>query len=114
MHNTPTSLFWLCYHRGDRLVGVVIMQARELLEARMLAAIYGHDKLAEFAEGHEISAEQASMVTPNFIDRMLSPDDVSRLVTWIESETARKRIQTEPDAISALPRDFHSSRVNFE
>jgi hypothetical protein len=90
------------------------MEARELLEARMLAAIYGYDQLAEFTEGYEISVEQASMVTPNFIGRMLSPDDVSRLVTWIESETARKRMRTEPDAIFAVPRDFHPSRVNLD
>ena len=88
------SLFWLCYHRDDRLLGVVILEARELLEARMLAAIDGLDQLADFSEGYELSAQHAAMVSANLVGRMLSPDEAGRLTAWIESEAARKSMQT--------------------
>jgi hypothetical protein len=87
-------LFWLCYHRDNRLLGVAIIEARELLEARMLAAIGGFDKLADFSEGYELSAQHAAMVSANLIGRMLSPAEAGRLMAWIESEAARKNMQT--------------------
>ena len=89
------SVFWLCYHRNQRLVGVVIIEARELLEARMLAAIDGVDKLADFFEGYELSAQHAAMVPADLIGRMLSPDEASRLMAWIESEALRKNTLTK-------------------
>src|SRR5438270_6377777 len=56
------SLFWLSFRRNEKFFGVVIIEARELLEARMLAAIDGLDECAEFAEGYELSAQQAAMI----------------------------------------------------
>src|SRR5580700_7480339 len=55
-------LFWLCYRRDMRLLGVVIIEAGELFEARMLAAIAGLDKLADFYQGYELSAQHRAMV----------------------------------------------------
>jgi hypothetical protein len=87
-------LFWLCYQRNRRLVGVVIVEAGELLEARMLAAIAGLDKLADFSEGYELGAQHRAMVSANMIGRMLSPDEATRLAAWLESEANRKSTQT--------------------
>jgi len=42
------SLFCLCYRRDNTFLGVVMVEARTLLEARMLAAIDGLDQLADF------------------------------------------------------------------
>ena len=42
------SLFWLSYQRAHGQLGVVIIEAGELLEARMLAAVAGLDKGAWF------------------------------------------------------------------
>jgi hypothetical protein len=86
------SLFWLTYHRDQSLFGVVIIQAGELLEARMLAAISGLDNGADFLEGHALSAQCAAMVSTGSIARMLWPDEANRLMAWIESEAARKGI----------------------
>ena len=88
------SLFWLCYHRDNRLLGVVIIEARELLEARMLAAIDGIDRLANFSQGYELSAQHAAMVSPSWIGRMLTPDESGRLLAWIEAEATRKSSRT--------------------
>jgi len=84
------SLFWLRYHRDQKLLGVVIIEAGELLEARMLAAIDGLDNGGDFAEGHALNGQCAAMVSPRSVARMLSPDEADGLRAWIESETARK------------------------
>jgi hypothetical protein len=87
-------LFWLCYRRDMRLLGVVIIEAGELFEARMLAAIAGLDKLADFYQGYELSAQHRAMVALNMTGRMLSPDEAAGLAAWIESEAIRKNMQT--------------------
>jgi hypothetical protein len=87
-------LFWLCYRRADALVGVVIIEAAELLQARMLAAIDGLDKLADYSGGYELSAEQTAMIWPNLIGRMISPEEAARVLSWIESEAARKNVES--------------------
>ena len=46
------SLFWLSFRRNGKLVGIVVLEVRELLEARMLAAIDGLGECAEFAGGY--------------------------------------------------------------
>ena len=84
------SLFWLSYRRDLRLFGVVIIEAGELLEARMLAAVAGLDRGADFSEGYALSVPCAAMVSAGSIARTLSPDEANRLMAWIESEVARK------------------------
>ena len=86
------SLFWLSYSRDQTLAGVLIIEARELLEARMLAAVGGLDKGADFFEGYALSEACAAMVSARSVARMLPPDEADRLITWIESEAARKGI----------------------
>lgn len=89
------ALFWLSYCRHEELVGVVIIEARNLLEARMIALIESLDKFADFAEGYELSSQEAAMISSSSIGRMLPPAEVNRLITWLESEAARKGIQTD-------------------
>ena len=86
------SLFWLSYHRDQRQTGVLIIEARELLEARMLAAVAGLDNGAEFSEGYAISEQCAAMISARSVARMLPLDEADRLMIWIESEAARKGI----------------------
>jgi hypothetical protein len=87
------SLFWLSYHCEHGRFGVVIVEARDLLEARMLAALAGLDKGAPFSEGYPVSAQCAAMISARSLARMLPPDEADRLSAWIESEAARKGIQ---------------------
>jgi len=88
-----TSLFCLCYRRDNAPLGVVFIEARSLLEARTYAAIDGADQLADFSQGFELDADQASSVPPESRGRMISPDAARGLMAWIESETYRKRTQ---------------------
>jgi hypothetical protein len=84
----PTkSLFWLTYRRSNELLGVVIVSAGSLLEARMLAAIDGVDDRADFSEGHELRAKD---VPHHVIGRMLPPDEAHRLIAWSEAEAFRQ------------------------
>jgi hypothetical protein len=93
------SLFWLSYRRAEELVGVIIIEARNLLEARMIAVIEGLDKRADFAEGYALSPHEAAMISSHAVGRMLPPAEVNRLIAWIESEAARKSIQTDQRVI---------------
>jgi hypothetical protein len=87
-----TSLFLLCYRRDSNALGVVIIAARELLEARMLVTIDGLDRGADFFAGYKLNAHHAAMVTADLIGRMLLPNEIDRLLAWIESEAARKKM----------------------
>jgi hypothetical protein len=86
------SLFWLNYHHGRGRAGVLIIEARELLEARMLAAVAGLDNGVKFSGGYALSEQCAAMVSVRSVARMLPLDEADRLMTWIESEAARKGI----------------------
>jgi len=98
------TLFWLSFRRSGNFVGVVVLEARELLEARMLAAIDGLDECAEFAEGYELSAQQAAMISSQSLGRMLPPSEVSRLISWIKSETARKNGPVKQQHLESIDR----------
>jgi len=98
------SLFWLSFRRDRKLVGIVVPEARELLEARMLAAIDGLDECAEFAGGYELNAEQAGMISSQSLGRMLPPAEVSRLIAWIKSEGTRKNIPVNQQHLESIDR----------
>jgi hypothetical protein len=94
------SLFWLSYQHEHGQPGVVIIEAGELLEARMLAAVTGLDEGAEFSEGYALSGPCAAMVSARSVARMLTPDEANRLMAWIESEASRKGIEPRQSACS--------------
>jgi hypothetical protein len=51
-------MIWLTYGRAGRLIGVVIMEAPTLIQARMDAAVEGIiDAGAHVVEGHKLSAK---------------------------------------------------------
>jgi hypothetical protein len=98
------SLFWLSYQRDHQLACVVIIKARELLEARMLAAIDGLDGGAQFVEGYELHAAEAAMISLQSIGRMLTPAEVSQLIAWIESEASRTNRQVNHRHLRSIDR----------
>lgn len=83
------SLFCLRYQLHNGSLGVVIIEAGTLLEARMFAAIDGIDQLADFSEGYDLNGHRV-MIPDHAIGRMLSPGEAA----WIESEMNRKAIPT--------------------
>ena len=44
-------MWWLCFERDGRLLGVAIVEAYSLPAARMRAALLGHDPDGNFTEG---------------------------------------------------------------
>jgi hypothetical protein len=82
--------FWMTYRDSGRLVGVVIMEAPSLIEAGF-KAIRGVGAGATFADGHELSADQAALVPEGKIGRMLSPDEAERLLAKLATRIERPR-----------------------
>jgi hypothetical protein len=74
--------FWMTYRDSGRSVGAIIMEAPSLIQAG-LKVIRGVGAGATFAEGHELSADQAALVPA--IGRMLATDEAERLLTKLKA-----------------------------
>jgi hypothetical protein len=81
--------YWLTYGDADRFVGVSIMEAPLMLEARMNAAVRRIAAGLPFAEGHELSAKPIALVPPTKIGRMLSRTEAMELIRWLEDHVRR-------------------------
>jgi hypothetical protein len=79
------SYFWLTYGSADGLVGVVIMEAPSMLQARMNAAVRNIAAGAPFADGHELSARLMASVPPTQVGRMLSGAEAAELIRRLDS-----------------------------
>jgi hypothetical protein len=79
------SYFWLTYGNADRFVGVAIVEAPSMLQARMNAAVRSIAASAPFAEGHELSARLMASVPPTQIGRMLSGAEAAELIRRLDS-----------------------------
>jgi hypothetical protein len=83
------SHFWLTYGSADKLVGVVIMAAPSMLQARMNAASRSIPAGAPFAEGHELSARLMACVPPTQVDRMLCGAEAAELIRRLDARSRR-------------------------
>ena len=81
--------FWLTYGDADRFVGVAIMEAHSLLEARMNAAVRRIAAGVPFAEGHQLSPKLIALVPPTKIGRMLSRIEAIQLIRDLEDHMRR-------------------------
>jgi hypothetical protein len=77
--------FWLTYGSAGGLVGVVIMEAPSVLQARMNAAVRSIAAGAPFAEGHELSARLMASVPPTQVGRMLSGVEAGELIRRLDA-----------------------------
>jgi len=78
--------FWLTYGKAGRLIGVVIIEAPTLIQARMNAAVEGIiDAGAPFVEGHKLSAKLMASVLPSQVGRKMSGAEAAELICWLES-----------------------------
>jgi hypothetical protein len=82
--------FWLTYNQGGRLLGVVIVDSADLIQARLKAAVAGADQGAQFCEGHKLDHATAALLPDTAIGRMLSPDEAARLVRKIERQIPKR------------------------
>jgi hypothetical protein len=81
--------FWLTYGDADRFVGVAIMEAPSILEARMNAAVRRIAAGLPFAEGHQLSPKLIALIPPTQIGRMLSRTEAMELIRWLEDHVRR-------------------------
>jgi hypothetical protein len=81
--------FWLTYGDADRFVGVAIMEAPSLLEARMNAAVRRIAAGLPFAEGYQLSSKLIALVPPTKIGRMLSRTETMELIRDLEDHMRR-------------------------
>jgi hypothetical protein len=82
--------FWLTYRDGVRLIGVVIIEAPSLIQARLKAAAGGVEGGAPFAKGHLLGAEMVPLVPPTQIGRMLSGNEAAKLLARFEGLKNRR------------------------
>jgi hypothetical protein len=82
--------FWLTYRDGVRLIGVVIIEAPSLIQARLKAAVSGVDVGAPFAKGHLLGAAIVALVPPTQIGRMLSGNEAAKLLARFEGLKHRR------------------------
>ena len=78
------SYFWLTYGEASRLVGVVILEAPSMLQARINAAAWSIAAGAPFAEGYELSARLMASVPPTQVGRMMSGAEAAELLRRLE------------------------------
>jgi hypothetical protein len=81
-------LFWLTYrfpigrvvrYPNGRVVGVVVLDAPDLPEAKFQAAVYGKNRGLEFASGHQLDPLSAEQIPANMIGRFLNRGDLRKL-----------------------------------
>jgi hypothetical protein len=74
------TLFWLTYRYSEgSAAGVVVVESRGLLHARLMASLSGADRGLEFASGHPLDPESAGQVPANMIGRFLDEGDLRKL-----------------------------------
>jgi len=83
-------LFWIFYRNNDRPAGVVIKDAANLGDARMLAKRDGFETGVIFAEGHMLDAELSTMVAPEEIGRFLLLPEANLIIKRFEAAASAK------------------------
>jgi hypothetical protein len=81
-------LFWLTYrypqgrvvrYPDGRVAGVVVIEAPDLLQARLKAALAGADRELEFASGHQLDPLSAEQIPDEMLGRRLNRGDLRKL-----------------------------------
>jgi hypothetical protein len=70
-------MWWLTYRRSGKVVGVVVIEAPSLIDARMHATLEAVEAGVDFADGHELDAALAALVPAEQLERMLSIEEAT-------------------------------------
>ena len=73
-------MWWLCFERDGRLVGVAIVEAYSLTDARAGAALQELAHECTFSEGHQLDARSCAQLTPDEVGWMLSTREAAKLI----------------------------------
>jgi hypothetical protein len=79
-------MWWLTYLRSGKMVGVVVIEAPSLIDARMRAALEAVEAGVDFAEGHEIDAARSALVPAEQLERLLSIEEANRLLKRLDEK----------------------------
>jgi hypothetical protein len=77
---------WLTYLRSGKTVGVVVIEAPSLIDARMRAALEAVEAGVDFAEGHEIDATRSALVPAEQLERLLSIEEANQLLKRLDEK----------------------------
>ncbi len=83
------SLYWLAY-RQDGASCVLIIEAPELIMARLKAEKSIPGINARFAEGYPLDGKRAGLVPPDMIGRPLDADKACRLLDRLDALATTK------------------------
>lgn len=90
--------FWLTYGKAGRLIGVVIVEAPTLIQARMNAAVHGIINAgAPFVERHKLSANLLAAVPSSQIDRVLSGGEAATLLKRLDDRPRKPADRLRPN-----------------
>ena len=94
------SMWWLCFERDGRFLGVAIVEGDTLSAARLRATVSGLADGAKFTVGHPLDERCRAMLAPDQIGRMLSATEAAELAKRFERDAPKKgpatRIRRKP------------------
>src|SRR5215470_3199996 len=97
---TLCAMWWLCFERDGRFLGVAIVEGETLAAARLRATVSGVAAGAKFTVGHPLDERCRAMLAPGQIGRMLSAADAAELAKRFERGAPKKgpatRIRRKP------------------
>jgi hypothetical protein len=88
---SAVARFWLTYKQFGRPLGVLILDAASLMEARMRANLDRIDQGAAFARGYRVDKEVAGLVPPTALGRLLDPIEYGELLRRLAAGTRKAR-----------------------
>ena len=86
-------MWWLYFRRGGKLVGVAIIEAPTLYHARTRVAVRGIGKAADYSDAKKLDDEDAALVPPDCIGRLLLAEEAQQLSDRICAAKADRALQ---------------------
>jgi hypothetical protein len=83
-------MWWLCFERDGRFLGVAIIEGETLSAARLRATVSGVGTGAKFTIGHPLDEHCRAMLAPDEIGRMLSATEAAELAKRFERAAPKK------------------------
>jgi hypothetical protein len=83
-------MWWLCFERDGRFLGVAIVEGETLAAARLQATVSGVAAGAKFTVGHPLDERCRAMLAPDQIGRMLPAGEAAELAKRFERGAPKK------------------------
>jgi hypothetical protein len=73
------GMWWLYFRRAGKLVGVAIIEAPTLYHARTRVAVRGIGKAMDYSDAKKLDDEDAALVPPDCIGKLLLAEEAQQL-----------------------------------